>query len=112
MGMKTEIKKCLILTLMLTFGSIGASAANYWTGDVNADGKVTLADLDALVKMVQGKKTVTRRADVNHDGRVSIADIAKLIDILRGVVAPEWYREDAVDIPVVDNPGKFDVKKK
>ena len=57
-------------------------------GDVNADGDVNIADINAVVNVVLGGP-FDIKCDVNEDGDINIADINYLIDIiLRGPVAP------------------------
>ena len=57
-------------------------------GDVNADGDVNIADINAVVNVVLGGP-FDNKCDVNEDGDINIADINYLIDIiLRGPVAP------------------------
>ena len=54
-------------------------------GDVNGDGEVNIADVNALIDIIAGgaADADTRyRADVNGDGEVSIADINAVIDII------------------------------
>ena len=54
-------------------------------GDVNNDGEVNIADVNALIDIILGGAVdeVTRsRADVNGDSEVNIADINALIDII------------------------------
>ena len=51
-------------------------------GDVNADGEVNIADVNALLDIVLTGSTDNDRADVNHDGEVNIADVNQLIDIV------------------------------
>jgi len=57
-------------------------------GDVNNDGIVSIADINAIIDVMIGGDTVDselrRRADVNGDGEVSIADINTVIEILLG----------------------------
>ena len=51
---------------------------NVFAGDVNADGKITLADvLGAITASISSK--YDKNADINLDGVVSLADAAKLI---------------------------------
>ena len=63
--------------------------ASFWyikglVGDVNGDGEVNIADVNALTDGILSGKT-TPVMDVNGDGEVNIADINALIDlILRG----------------------------
>ncbi len=50
-------------------------------GDVNGDGEVNIADVNALINIIlNGKSTAV--ADVNADGEVNIADVNALIDII------------------------------
>ena len=57
-------------------------------GDVNADGDVNIADINAVIDVILGGH-FDLKCDVNDDGDVNIADINKLIDIiLRGPVVP------------------------
>lgn len=52
-------------------------------GDANNDGKVELADVEALVSTLLGKRTdKTGTADVNKSGAVSVGDLTKLIQLL------------------------------
>ena len=54
-------------------------------GDVNGDGDVSIADVNALIDIILGGEADAEtmvRADVNTDGDISIADINALIDIL------------------------------
>jgi len=56
-------------------------------GDVNGDGKVTIADVTALVNILLGKDSSSYNldaADVNEDGTRSIADVTALVNILLG----------------------------
>ena len=54
------------------------------SADVDGDGLTDMADVDALVSMVLGKKESTETADVNGDGLSSIADVATLVNIILG----------------------------
>ena len=58
----------------------------YPIGDVNADGQVTVADINLLIDIILGGKyndeELLARADVNKDGEIIIADISALIDII------------------------------
>ncbi|MBQ9575558.1 MAG: leucine-rich repeat protein [Muribaculaceae bacterium] len=52
------------------------------TGDVNLDGAVDIADINAVVDIILGVNASTAAADVNSDSEVSIADINAIIDII------------------------------
>jgi hypothetical protein len=50
-------------------------------GDVNGDGEVNIADINAVIDTILTGDT-NARADVNGDSEVNIADINSLIDII------------------------------
>ena len=50
-------------------------------GDVNGDGEVNIADINAVIDIILTGDT-NARADVNGDSEVNIADINSLIDII------------------------------
>jgi len=57
------------------------------TGDVNSDGEVTIADVNAIIDIILGATVddeTMSRADVNGDGEVTIADVNAVIDIILG----------------------------
>ena len=67
--------------------------ASFWVmraevlpGDVNDDGEVSIADVNALIGMILLGQLLPR-GDVNGDGEVNIADVNALIDILLGKVS-------------------------
>lgn len=54
-------------------------------GDVNHDGEVNIADINAIIDIILGGNVddqTRERADVNGDGEVNIADINAIIDIM------------------------------
>ena len=56
-------------------------------GDVNGDGEVNIADINALIDIILGGEAddaTLKRADVNEDGEINIADVNALIDIILG----------------------------
>ncbi len=70
------------------------SAADYWykfekimdhepaiKGDVNGDGEVNIADINAVIDMILSG-TFNANGDVNGDGEVNIADINAVIDLI------------------------------
>jgi len=67
----------------MCFGSVGQTDI---TGDVNGDGQVSIADINAIIEMMLNDTDVTidelERADVSGDGVISIADINAVIDII------------------------------
>ena len=51
------------------------------TGDVNGDGEVNIADVNAVIDMILGN-VITPAGDVNGDGEINIADVNAVIDII------------------------------
>ena len=51
------------------------------TGDVNGDGEVTIADVNAVIDMILSGE-LSLDGDVNGDGEVTIADVNSVIDII------------------------------
>ena len=51
------------------------------TGDVNGDGEVNIADVNAIIDMILTGNTQPN-GDVNGDGEVNIADVNAVIDII------------------------------
>ena len=59
----------------------------YMLGDVNGDGEVNIADVNALIDIILGGAAdaeTRQRADVNGDSEINIADVNALIDIILG----------------------------
>lgn len=52
-------------------------------GDVNADGEVNIADVNAIIGVILGGGS-NSRADVNCDGKINIADVSAVIGIIMG----------------------------
>ena len=50
-------------------------------GDVNGDGEVTVADVNAVINVILGYGS-NMNADVNNDGEVTVADVNVIIDII------------------------------
>jgi hypothetical protein len=50
--------------------------------DVNGDGEVNIADINALIDVILSLQAAPMAADVNADGEVNIADINTLIELL------------------------------
>lgn len=55
------------------------------TGDINGDGVVDIADVNAVIDMVLGLKDNAPEADVNGDGTVDVADMNAVINIILGL---------------------------
>lgn len=54
------------------------------SGDINGDGLVDIADVNAVINMMLGKVAPTAAADVNGDGSVDIADVNAVINLMLG----------------------------
>ena len=77
------------VTLALVLSALGANAAIQ--GDVNGDGEVNIADVNAVLDAILSTH-VTSSCDVNGDDEVNIADVNALIDyILTGGDEEEPY---------------------
>lgn len=53
-------------------------------GDVNLDGEVGIADVNAVISVISGDNTFESTADVTNDGEVGIADVNAIINIISG----------------------------
>ena len=55
----------------------------YERGDVNGDGEISIADVNALISVILGAEDIYEgRADVNGDNETTLADVNALIDII------------------------------
>jgi len=61
--------------------NVGEGGEEQITGDVNGDGEVTIADVNAIVDLILSGGYTTP-ADVNSDGEVTIADVNAVVDII------------------------------
>lgn len=51
-------------------------------GDVNGDGEINIADVNALINAVLSGNTSNSACDVNADGEINIADVNAVIDMI------------------------------
>ena len=58
------------------------SAQQGLTGDVNSDGEINIADINALIDIILTGAVSNPNADVNGDSEVNIADINAVIDLI------------------------------
>ena len=70
----------MIMLLMAWLMPLSANAANT-KGDVNGDGEVNIADVNAVINVILGGAS-NPAADVNNDGEVNIADVNAVINII------------------------------
>ena len=68
------------------------SRASGIKGDVNGDGEVNIADVNAVIDVILGSGSNTF-ADVNKDGEINIADVNVIIDIILGGGTPQDNHE-------------------
>ena len=76
--MKVEYKG-LFLALAMALSALIANAAI--KGDVNRDGEVGIADVNAVIDAILGGGG-NSRCDVNGDSEIGIADVNAVIDII------------------------------
>ena len=58
---------------------------SFLKGDVNLDGEVSVADINAIIQVILGDhvtEDLRGRADVNGDGEVTVGDINSVIDLI------------------------------
>ena len=55
-------------------------------GDINGDGKVDIADVNAIINMMLGKVEAVPAADLNGDEKVDISDVNAVINLMLGKV--------------------------
>jgi hypothetical protein len=85
--MKMMLRLLVLLLGVLMLPATAYAQNNY--GDVNGDGEVNIADVNAVIAVILGSEN-SSSADVNGDGEVNIADVNVLIDIiLNGNVQPQ-----------------------
>ena len=60
-------------------------------GDLNGDGQVDIADVNAVINMMLGKVSATPAGDVTGDDSVDIADVNAVINIMLGKTQPSGY---------------------
>ena len=81
MAHKSLLPKVFALVAFLTF----ALAANATIkGDVNNDGEVNIADVNAVINVILGGGGSNMSGDVNADGEINIADVNAIINIILG----------------------------
>ena len=67
-------------------------------GDVNGDGEVNIADVNAVIKVILGGAS-NPAADVNNDGEVNIADVNAVINIILNPVVVEEHEWVDLGLP-------------
>ena len=93
--MKKNLRLLVLLLGVLVLPATAYAQTNY--GDVNNDGEVNVADVNAVIDVILSSGS-SSSADVNGDGEVNIADVNVLIDIiLNGSGQPE-PEPDYVDL--------------
>ncbi len=75
-------------------------------GDVNGDGEVNIADMNALLGIILGgtaDDAMMRRADVNEDGEIGIADMNAVLDIILSPSSMSSAVVDCDDLLLMDD---------
>ena len=86
-----------------------------YKGDLNGDGKITVADLTVLRDMALGNREEDLSTDMNGDGKITVADLTVLRDMALGNREPETteipakvtfeWEEKADSTPITDEQG-------
>ena len=71
-------------------------------GDLTGDGRVDIADVNAVINMMLGKNAATEAGDVTGDGRVDIADVNAVINIMLG---KDMYSANGVKFKMIQVDG-------
>jgi formylglycine-generating enzyme required for sulfatase activity len=83
----TTLFSLIVLSTVMAFAAPRHYSSNI-VGDVNADGEVNIADINAVIYAILNG-TGDLKCDLNNDGEINVADINKVIDIiLNGPVIP------------------------
>jgi formylglycine-generating enzyme required for sulfatase activity len=73
------------------------STSQYCVGDINADNKVDVSDVNIVINIMLGKAQASSypgHADVTGDGRVDVSDVNMIINIMLGKLTPEEPEEE------------------
>ena len=98
------MRKLLLLALAAVTVTFSASAAR---GDVNNDGEVNIADVNAVIGYILSSDNDSS-GDVNNDGEVNIADVNVIIAIILGgdVQDDITPKEIALDYSDLEEPAE------
>ena len=92
MAHKLLLPKVFALVAFLTL-AFNANAASSTKGDVNSDGEINIADVNAVINVILGSGS-NALADANDDGEINIADVNSIINTILGdSVAPQDNHE-------------------
>ena len=80
------------------FGQIVDDLKSDVYGDVNGDGEVNIADINATIDTILGG-SVNAAADVNGDGEINIADVNDIINIILNLVVEEEHEWVDLGLP-------------
>lgn len=111
----------LIICMMLGQLSVSASTNGYYRGDIDGNKEVTLADLTALIKLLQADVTsAPKAADVTGDNKINSDDVSALVEILLGEKSKVWVPlpddlsndgdSTSGDVDETEYDGEFDSK--
>lgn len=89
-----QVKRIAETVEFASDGQIGTASsptaftqAKYTLGDVNDDGKISVADITSILSIMAGNvkpNYIVDAADANEDGKTSVADITRVLSIMAG----------------------------
>ena len=79
------MRRILLFAFLMMASAFAASAAR---GDVNGDGEVNIADVNAVIDVILNGEN-DQAGDVNGDGEVNIADVNFIINIILGITTED-----------------------
>lgn len=83
MALKSNLPRVFSIVALVTLAFVTNAASI--KEDVNNDGEVNIADVNAIIDVILGGSGYNTSGDVNVDGEINIADVNAIIDIiLRG----------------------------
>ena len=82
-----KLKRLFMVGAMVAAMCGTASAATL--GDVDGNGEVDIADVNAVINIMLGRAEQTPAADLTGNGEVDIADVNMVINVMLGKVTPE-----------------------
>lgn len=80
MALKSNLPRVFAIVALVTLAFVTNAASI--KGDVNNDGEVNIADVNAIIDVILGGSGYNTSGDVNVDGEINIADVNAIIDII------------------------------
>jgi Big-like domain-containing protein/dockerin type I repeat protein/IPT/TIG domain-containing protein len=95
----------LLVALCISLSPAALAQQRLWTGDVDGNGSIDVADAFATLRAAAGNLVLgpeeSARADVDHDGRVTAADALALINATTMPVARPPFDDVPADFPEI-----------